>query len=173
MAKTDKAKTFRVADFGIIISAAHVAAIAGLTTPERISLKTILAGQGLQQSTVSNRGHSAHHVVGDADPIIDIGPRSEEVYTANILYTEGETLGTDTLDPYEEILEPLYKLEPPLPVQFYWSPAGGNSGDNEYITDANNSFLKSLASPVGGSQAGKIMTPFSFVTPAVAPSNVA
>jgi hypothetical protein len=174
MAKTTKSKTFYAADFGIIISAELVTAVggamAGLITAERISFKPVLAE--ITQGQTSERAHSATHVVGDPDPLIGTGPRSEEVYTANIVYTEGEALGTDLLDPYEDILIPIFALHPAVPVQFYWQVDEENS-TIEHVTSATDCFLKSIGKPVGGATANKVMIPITFVTPFVTPSAVA
>lgn len=170
MTATTKSKTFFTSEFGIIISAAHVSALAGLTTAERISFEIVM--NQLNQTQVSERGHSETHVTQSSTPLVSIGPASAEVYQATLVYTEGETLGTDNLDPYEDILEPLYILDPPLPVQFYWQVDDVNS-TIEHVTSSTESYIKSLGKPVGGATSDKIMIPFSFVCPPITPSAVA
>lgn len=165
MAKTDDWATFRNAKVEVQITAAAVSAIASLTTAEWIDLSSIFAGP-LEQDQIPTKDVEETNVSGDAAPIVSTGPASARRLTFNFLYTEGEVLGTDNLDPYQDIFKPILEYNgSDLALPFRWSPKGGNTGDNQYATSTTETFLLSVGDPVGGVNSSKIMFPVSIVTP--------
>lgn len=163
MAKTAKSKTFRFAKVEIVISATNVSDTA-LTTAETIDLSSIFAGP-LDQPQISSRDIEETPVSGDPTPILSAGPAGARKFAFTFLYTEGETLGTDNLDPYQELFKVCHEASVAQSLQMIFSPAGGAVGDNEYTTHASESFIESLSDPVGGVDSSKIMFTVVIATP--------
>lgn len=156
MAKTDDWRTFRSAKIEIQVTAAMVTALASLTTAEWIDLSSIFPGP-LNNNQPKTRESESTNVSGDTSPILSVGPGGTEQYTFTFLYTEGEVLGTDNLDLYQDILKPVMDTEPVLIVPFRYSPAGGATGDNLYTFSSTGTYIMSVTPPVGGVTANKIM----------------
>ena len=171
MAKTSKWKTNRFVKVEVQVTAAMVTALSSLTTAEWIDLSSIFAGP-LNQDQVPTKDVEETPVSGDAEPIVSVGAASARRFTFNFLYTEGETLGTDTLDPYQDIFKPVIDYEGQLSVPFRWSPNGGASGDALYTTSSTGTFIISVSDPVGGVNSNKIMFSVSIVTEALTPSTL-
>jgi hypothetical protein len=104
------------------------------------------------------------NVSGDADPIVSVGPNSGRVYNLTVLFTEGETLGTDNIDFYQDYLQPAIEASPALPVHLRWSPNGGAGGDAQFTTESSNSWLSALSDPVGVVDENLIQIQFSITT---------
>ena len=172
MAKTSKWATNRFVKVEIDVTAAIVSAIAGLTTAEWIDISSIFAGP-LDQPQEITRDIQETPVSGDATPITSSGSASARRFAFSILYTEGETLGTDNLDIYQDVLKPVMEYTgTALSMPVRWSPKGGASGDNLYTTSLTETFLTSLSDPVGGVSSDKIMINFEISTPDLTPSTV-
>jgi hypothetical protein len=164
MAKTAQWGTMRFAKVEVSITAAAVAAIAGLTTSEWIDLSSVFAGP-LDQPQNPTRDKEETPVSGDAAPILSVGPNSGREFAFSFLYTEGETLGTDNLDPYQDIFKAIMEDDAALSVPMRWSPAGGAGGDYQYSTSTTESFMVGLTDPIGGVDSSKIMFTVTIATP--------
>lgn len=171
MAKTSAWVTNRFVKVELDVTAAMVSAIAGLTTAEWIDISSIFAGP-LDQPQEVTRDIEETPVSGDATPITSVGSASARRFAFSILYTEGETLGTDNLDIYQDVLKAVMESTTVLSMPMRWSPAGGASGDNLYTTSTTESFMTSLSDPVGGVTSEKIMVTFEISTPDLTVSTV-
>lgn len=171
MAKTTAWATARFNKVEVQVTSAIVTAIAGLSTAEWIDLSSIFAGP-LDQPQEPTRDAEETPVSGDATPIVSVGPNSARQFTFNFLYTEGETLGTDNIDPYQDLFKPVMEYTSALSIPFRWSPKGGNSGDNRYATSTTETFMLSLSDPVGGVTSNKIMFAVTIITPDLTTSTV-
>lgn len=171
MAKTTKSVTGRYAKLEVVVSAAMVSAIGSLTTAETIDLSSIFSGPAAQDQAPTKDVEETP-VSGDAEPINSVGSASSRRFSYTFLYTEGDTIGTDNLDPYQDLFKPIIDYEGDLPVQFIYSPKGGASGDYEYTTSATDSFIISVTDPVGGVNSSKLMYTVSIVTGTYTPSTV-
>jgi hypothetical protein len=172
MAKTDDWVTNRFVKVELQVTAAMVTALASLTTAEWIDISSIFAGP-LDQPQEITKDVEETPVSGDATPITSLGTASARRFAFTVLYTEGEVLGTDNLDPYQDILKPVVEYgSAALSMPMRWSPAGGNSGDNLYTTSATESWVTSLSDPVGGVTSEKIMISFELSTPDLTTSTV-
>lgn len=172
MAKTDDWVTNRFVKVELDVTAAMVSALASLTTAEWIDISSIFAGP-LDQPQEITRDIEETPVSGDATPITSAGAASARRFAFSILYTEGEVLGTDNLDIYQDVLKPCMEYSgTALSMPMRWSPAGGNSGDNQYTTSTTETFLTSLSDPVGGVTSEKIMITFEISTPDLTTSTV-
>ncbi len=163
MARTDDWVTFRYAKVEVQVTSAMVTALASLTTAEWIDLSSIFAGP-MDQPQAPTKDVEETPVSGDANPIVSVGPASARQYTWNLLYTEGEVLGTDNLDVYQDLFKAVIDYSGQLAVPFRWSPAGGASGDNSYATSTTGTFITSVSDPVGGVTSEKIMFAVDFIT---------
>ena len=133
MAKTDDWLTLRFAKVEFEVTAAMVTALASLTTNEWIDISSIFAGP-LDQPQEISRDIEETPVSGDGTPITSSGTLSARQFAFNILYTEGEVLGTDNLDIYQDLLKPLMEYASgALSMPVRWSPNGGAGGDNLYL----------------------------------------
>ena len=165
MAKTTHALNPGRAKVEIGITTEMVAAFAGLTTVETIDISSIVTNIGGSLGVV--REVADQYVVGDDTPIIDIStkiPRSD--LTIEFLWTDGkDTLGTDLLDIYTDVLLPLSKYtDAALPLPVTYSLSGGDVGDNEVITSTTETFLTNLPAPVGGVDTGGLVTVTATLT---------
>ena len=167
MAKTNNSLSARRTQLEVTVSAALVAALASLTTAEDIDMGSIT--MEVAQAQVSEREITEDNVFGDIAPIITPdGVVSGERYDVTILYTQGkDQLGTDLIDIYSDLLLPLHLLQDAISIPHSWSPAGGNVGDERYVTDPNQTFLASLPKPVGGSSSDKIKITYQIACPVV------
>jgi hypothetical protein len=163
MAKTTAGLTFRSVEVEFDVTAAMTAAISGLTTVEWITIDSIFSGP-MDQGQQVTLPIAETNVSGDADPIISIGPNSGRVYNFTVLYTEGDTLGTDNIDFYSDYLKPLIEASPALPCHFRWSPNGGAVGDLQYTSETGNSWLSALSDPVGVVDENLMRVNFSVTT---------
>lgn len=172
MAKTTAWVTNRFVKVEIQVTSAMVTALASLTTAEWIDISSIFAGP-IGQPQQLTRDIEETPVSGDGTPITSAsGPSSRRMSFA-VLYTEGETLGTDNLDIYQDLLKPAMEYASGvLSVPIRWSPAGGGSGDNQYTTSTTESFITALGDPIGGVTSEKIMIPFEVNTPDLTTSTV-
>ena len=164
MAKTSLWKTNRFVKVEITVTAAMVSALASLTTAEDIDISSIFVGP-IEQPQEISRDIEETNVSGDATPITSAGVTSARRFAFTILYTEGETLGTDNLDIYQDLLKPTMEASTALSMPITWSPDGGGSGDNQYTTSATETFITSLSDPVGGVTSEKIQITFEVSTP--------
>lgn len=162
MAKTDDWTTMRFSKVEVNVTAAIVAATP-LSTVAWIDLSSIFAGP-LDQPQSPSRDVEETPVSGDAQPIISVGPNSARQFAFSFLYTEGETLGTDNIDPYQDLFKLVMEYAGVLPLAMRWSPAGGNTGDNLYTTSLTESFLIGLTDPIGGVTSEKIMFTATIAT---------
>lgn len=173
MTKTIYAVGPRKGKLEMVVSAAMVAALASLSTAENIDLSSVaksVGGGGL------TRAVNKEYVMGDDEAISDYDTRMERgPFQINFLYTNGEEqLGTDDLDPYTILKELAEYTGSDLSVQFIFSPAGGNIGDEQFTTDLNQSFITALDDPVGGADSnGKIAISMSVDSPSYTASTVA
>ncbi len=163
MARTSKWVAFRYAKVEVEVTAAMVTALASLSTAEFIDLSSIFAGP-MDQDQSPTKDVEETPVSGDANPIVSVGPASARQYTWNMLYTEGETLGSDNLDVYQDLFKAIIDHSAALIIPFRWSPNGGASGDNSYATSTTGTFVTSVSDPVGGVTSEKIMFSVSFIT---------
>lgn len=171
MAKTSLWGTMRFAKVEVSITTATAAAIAGLTTVEWIDLSSIFSGP-LDQPQNPTRDKEETPVSGDAAPILSVGPNSGREFAFTFLYTEGETLGTDNLDPYQEIFKAIMEDASALIVPMRWSPGGGVGGDNLYTTSLTESYIVGLTDPIGGVDSSKIMFTVTIATPTLTVSTI-
>lgn len=171
MAKTSAWATARFNKVEVQVTAAMVTALASLTTAEWIDLSSIFAGP-LNQDQAPTKDVEETPVSGDAEPIVSVGSASARRFTFNMLYTEGETLGTDSLDPYQDLFKPVIDYEGDLAVPFRWSPKGGNSGDYQYSTSTTGTFVISVSDPVGPVTSEKIMFSVAIVTEDLTPATI-
>jgi hypothetical protein len=163
MAKTDDALTLRSAQVEFDVTAAMTAAISNLTTVEWIDISQIFVGP-MDMGQQVTLPIAETNVSGDADPIVSVGPNSGRVYNFTVLYTEGDDLGTDTIDFYSDYLKPAIEASPALPIHFRWSPNGGASGDLQFTSETGNSWLSALSDPVGAVDENLIQINFSVTT---------
>lgn len=171
MAKTDDWVTNRFVKVELQVTAAMVTAIGALSTAEWIDISSIFSGP-LDQPQEVTKDIEETPVSGDATPITSQGTATARRFAFTILYTEGEVLGTDNLDIYQDVLKNVMESSTSLSMPMRWSPAGGNSGDNLYTTHATESFLTSLSDPVGGVTSEKIMISFEISTPDLTVSTI-
>jgi hypothetical protein len=164
MAKTTAWVTNRFVKVEIEVTAAMVSALASLTTAEKIDISSIFVGPVDQPQEIS-RDIEETPVSGDATPITSAGVTTARRFAFTILYTEGETLGTDNLDIYQDLLKPTMEASTALSMPVTWSPDGGDAGDAEFTTSATESFITSLSDPVGGVTSEKISITFELSTP--------
>ncbi len=163
MAKTTNWITNRFVKVEVEVTAAIVTALGGITTAEWIDISSIFSGP-LDQPQQTTRDTEETPVSGDAQPIVSVGPNSARQLTFTMLYTEGETLGTDNLDIYQDLLKPVMEDTTVLSIPFRWSPNGGASGDNLYTTNSTGTFIVSMGDPVGGVTSAKILIPVQVIT---------
>ena len=155
MAKTANSVRPDRAKVEIDITTEMVAAFAGLTTVETIDISSIVTNVGGSPGVI--REVADQYVVGDNTPIIDISTKiARSDFTLELLWTDGkDTLGTDLLDIYVDVLSPLSKYtDANLPLPLTYSLSGGDVGDNEIITSVTETFLTGLPAPVGGVDTG-------------------
>jgi hypothetical protein len=156
----------------ITLSAAAVAALASLTTAESIDISSIV--KNVSAGEIS-RTVNREYVTGDNEAIIDLDTRIERgPVVITCLYTNGkEVLGTDDLDPYDVIKEfAEYDGELSLPV--IDSPAGGNSGDQEFASGAADSFVSNVSALEGGADTdGRVQFSFRVDSSSWTPATVA
>lgn len=173
MAKTTKSISIKRGYFHVDISAAIVAALAGLTTAEELDFSSVV--ESIEQNNEAEREISEDFVIGDADPIItpeDV--LTSEGYLVTMFYTQGkETIGTDSLDPYTDVIRAIHENSTALPVQFLWS-VGGNTGDEEEQTSTTDCYITAVSKPVpSASSSGKSRVTFAFRTPKTTVSVIA
>jgi hypothetical protein len=169
MAKTTNATSARRTKIEVALTAAINTALSlGIDPPpEDLDISSIHVG--IEQSQISEREIDELFVTGDVTSIITPDAVvSAEKYDITVLYTQGkDTIGTGNWDYYSDILAPLHLLSGALPLQHKWSPAGGNVGDEQYVTDPDMTFIMSVPKPVGGATSEKIKITYSIFTPAV------
>lgn len=167
MAKTTFSKSARNLKLEVVITAAINTALSiGIVTPPvDVDLSSMLVG--IELSKESEREIDETHVTGDPTPITTADNAiSNERYKVTLLWTQGkETIIDGSSDPHKDLLRPLHLLTTALPLQHKWSPAGGAVGDEEYSTDADETFLIKVPPPVGGASSKKVMLVYEFVTP--------
>jgi hypothetical protein len=171
MAKTAAALSFRSAKVEFDVTAAMTAALASLTTVEWIDISSIFNGP-LDQGQQVTLPIAETNVSGDSDPIVSVGPNSGRVYNVTVLFTEGETLGSDNIDFYQDYLQPAIEASPALPIHMRWSPNGGASGDAQFTTETGNSWLSALSDPVGVVDENLIQVQFSITTGGITTATV-
>lgn len=171
MSKTTAWATFRYSKIEVQVTAAMVAALASLTTAEWIDLSSIFNGP-MVQDQAPTKDVDETPVSGSGTPIVSVGSASARRFTWTFLYTEGDTIGTDNLDPYQDLFKPVIDYQGDLIVPFRYSPKGGNSGDNLYTTSTAGTFVISVTDPVGGVNSQKIMFSVSIITEDLTPSTV-
>lgn len=165
MAKTIYSVDGRRGYFKINITTAINTALglAIATPPEEVDLSKVV--ESVEQNQTADREIAEDYVIGDPDPIVTPAEaHSAESYTVTLFYTQGkETVSSVNVDPYTDILRPLHQLTTALPLQCFWS-VGGDVGDEEEATDADETFITSLSKPVVG-QSGKVRVSFTIRTP--------
>lgn len=175
MSKTAVSVKSNRAKVEIEITAAMVVAIAGLTTAEVIDISSVVAN--ITGGGGATRAVEEEYVVGSDSPILDYStmiPSTE--LGIEFLYTEGkETLGTDGLDLYTDILRPIQQhTASDLPVPITYSLGGGDIGDEQIATSPTETFITDLPAPVGGvGTSGRVKLTASFKTPTLTLSTVA
>lgn len=168
MAKTNNSISGRGAKVEIVVSATMVTALSTLTTAEDIDIGSICTA--FEQAQVSQRDIDELFVFGSpTDPIVSQDEYIQgERYNVTIVYTQGkESLGTDTIDIYSDLLLPAFLNATPLSIQHKWSPAGGATGDEEYATSAAQTFVTSLPKPVPSTSSNKILVNYTIYCPPV------
>ncbi len=173
MTKTTKAISIKRGYFHVDITAAIVAALSGLTTVEELDFSSVVEVVEQVQEAASEIAED--FVIGDDDPIVTMdASASAEKYKVTMFYTQGkETLGTDSVDPYTDVIRAIREHTSPLPVQFLWA-VGGNTGDEEEATSATDCYISSISKPVpAASGSGKVRVTFNFTTPKTVVSVIA
>lgn len=167
MAKTANSSNARRTKMELAVSTAMAAALAGLTTAEDIDISSIHVE--ITQGQVSQREIDETYVTGDLTAILTPdGVVSAEKYSITILWTQGkDTLGTDAIDIYSDLLLPVHLQGTAFPIQHKWSPAGGNVGDEQYVTSPTETYLLSCPKPVGGASSDKVKITYEIITPVV------
>lgn len=167
MAKTANSKSARNTKMEVLITAAINTAL-GLSIgspPLTVDMSSIHVG--IELSKESEREIDETWVTGDPTPITTPDSAiSNERYKITILWTQGkDTIINSAKDVYSDLLRPLHLQTTALPLQHIWSPAGGAVGDEEYSTDADETFLVKVPTPVGGATSKKVMLVYEIVTP--------
>lgn len=171
MTKTVNAISPRRGKLEMIISSAIVTATS-LTTAQTVDISSVVKaveGGGLTRTI------NKEWVIGDDEAISDYDTRLERGdLTIAFLYTNGqEELGTDDFDLYSVLKEIAEHTADDLSLQFIWSPAGGAIGDEEFTTDADQSFIVGLTDPVGGVDTnGKMQVTLTLSSPTLTASVV-
>lgn len=163
MAKTPNSVSARRMKTEVVISAAMVAALANLITPENLDISQVVVEWA--QNSPPQRPVDKQPVQGDNYPILtqDDGI-SETTFNVTVLYTKGaDTLGTDAIDYYQDVLRPTFHNGTPLALQHVFS-ATGAVGDFEYTTHATETFITACPDPVGGSTSEKIKLTYTIET---------
>ena len=160
MARTDDWTTMRFVKVEVQVTAAMVTALASLTTAEWVDLSSCFPGP-IDQPQNPTRDVEETPVSGDASPIVSVGPNSARQFAFTLLYTEGEVLGTDNLDPYQDIFKPVMEDDEALVMPMRWTPQA--SGD-VYTTSATGTYMIGLTDPVGGVTSEKIMFTATITT---------
>lgn len=166
MTKTANSVSARRMKTEVTISSAVAAALAALTTAEDIDISSITVEW--VQNSPPQRPVDKQPVQGDNYPILtqDDGI-SETTFNVTVLYTKGaDTLGTDSVDFYQDILRPLFHNTTPLSLPHIFS-ATGAVGDYEYTTHATETFVTSCPDPVGGATSEKIKLTYTIETSTV------
>ncbi len=172
MAKTANSVSARRMKTEVVVSAAVAAALASLTTAENIDMSSIVVEWA--QGSAPQRPVDKQPVQGDNYAILtqDDGI-SETTFTVTILYTKGaDSLGTDNIDIYQDLLRPLFHNSSPLALQHVFS-ATGAVGDYEYTTHATETFVTDMPDPVGGSTNEKIKLTYTIETSQVTDAVIA
>ncbi|PJF23617.1 MAG: hypothetical protein CUN56_00190 [Phototrophicales bacterium] len=175
--KTANAVSPRRPKVEIVITSAIKTALPSMfpTTvpPETIDLSLIFKGNSGGGLT---RTINREYVAGDDAPILDYDTRIEVgENTLTFLYTNGkETVGTDNVDPYDLFFNLIKYTAADLPLQVIVSPAGGNVGDQEFISDPNQTFIRSVSEPtVSVDASGKVQFTVTYWTSDVTTATVA
>lgn len=146
----------------VVVSAAMVSALSTLDTAEEIDFSSVV--EQIEQTQTADREIAEDYVIGDIDPIVS--PEevlTSERYRVTLYYTKGqEALGTDTIDPYSDLIRPLHELAVALPIQHKWS-IGGETGDEEEATSATDTFIQSIDKPVPGTR-GRMKLTYTITT---------
>jgi hypothetical protein len=151
----------RFAKVEVQVTAAMVTALASLSTAEWVDLSSVFSGP-VDQPQNPTRDVEETPVSGDASPIVSVGPNSARQFAFTMLYTEGEVLGSDNLDPYQDLFKPVMEDDAALVMPMRWTPAG--SGGDIYTTSATGTFMIGLTDPVGGVTSEKIMFTVTITT---------
>lgn len=163
MAKTTKSISLKRGYFHVNITATHTAALASLTTAAELDLSLVV--ESVEQNAQAERVVNEDFVIGDDDPIITPeNTLSSEAYLCTMYYTQGkETIGTDLVDPYTDVIRAIHENDTALPTQFLWS-VGGATGDEEEATSTTDCYITAISKPVVGGS-GKVRVTFAFRTP--------
>lgn len=170
MAKTNNSVFGTKGYLKVEVTAAMVSALASLTTAEVIDISPIV--ESIEQTSEEESEIAADHALGDNDPILDVNPnRGVESYQITLFHTRGlEALGTDLIDPYEDIFRAIRENDPTLSVPITWS-MGGESGDTEEASSSTETFITGIGKPVSAD--GKVRVTVSFTTPPTTSSVIA
>ena len=163
MAKTPNSVSARRMKTEVEVTAAMVSALASLITAESIDISQVVVEWA--QNSPPQRPVDKQPVQGDNYPILtqDDGI-SETTFNVTILYTKGaDTLGTDTVDYYQDILRPTFHNATPLSFPHVFS-ATGALGDYEYTTHSTETFITACPDPVGGANSEKIKLTYTIET---------
>lgn len=172
MAKTANAVNAKRTKVELVVTAAMVTALASLTTAETIDISSVVKSiSGGDLARVVNK----EYVTGDATPILDYD--TDKQYSdivLNFLFTNGlDELGTDTIDIGTILDELAAYVASDLSLQIVWSVAGGNSGDEERLSSATETFIVGLTQPVGGVDGtGKVQRTLTLSTSSVTKATV-
>ncbi len=176
MSKTANAISPRRGKLELVVTAAMLTAVPEFGQAETVDISSVVKGvSGGGLSRAVNR----EYVIGDDTPISDYDTRIErgDLQIAFLYTNDKEQFGAHATlkwDLYSVLKKVAEYTAADLSVQFIWSPAGGATGDEEWSTDANASFIKGLTDPVGGTETnGKIQTTVTLDSPTLTPATVA
>lgn len=164
MAKTANSVSPRRTKSELTIPAAVATALASVTTQETIDISSVVVD--VQLGSEPERTITEQMVHGDDKAILelakDITPATINI---TILYTKGkDALGTDELDVHSLFWEIFNHTASALSIPYTWSPTGA-VGDEEFSTDANETYVMKCPPPVGGTTNEKIKVVISLRTP--------
>ena len=172
MTKTANAVNAKRTKVELVITAAMVTALASLTTAETIDISSVVKSiSGGDLTRVVNK----EFVTGDASPILDYDTDKQysDIVVVFLFTNGGDALGTDTIDIGTILDELAAYVASGLSLQIIWSVAGGNSGDEERLSSATETFIVGLTQPVGGvDSTGKVQRTLTLSTSEVTKATV-
>lgn len=164
MAKTANTIGGRRGNITAVVSAAMVSALSGLSTAESIDLSSVSVS--MEENSAAVREVDEDYVLGDQLPIITADDvLSSREFTMTFYYTQGaETLGTDTLDPWE-LYNEVHTHSAALSFKHTWGI--GASPAQTFSSDATETFIMEVGTPVPTGQREKVRFTVRFRTSAV------
>ena len=170
MSKTTLSISGRRFKLEVVLTQAILEEVLGVTapaTPATIDISSIAVS--IEENQAVSRELITDYVFGSIEPIIDVDDViAAQTYTVTIMYTQGkEQFGTGNWDFHRDILQKLVLERPALTFPHIWSPAGGAVGDEEFLTDATETYLMMVGKPVSSSSGEKIKVTYQIAATGV------